>query len=203
MRPDADDQFVHLLQFLLEHHVCELHFGVFGVVAAVRVDLVEGFVLFVRLLQFAHDVVDGHFDRVVLVDCALAAARRPLGHEHGVQDGVGEVAVVDDFGVHGQAEDSRRVLGRDVVLDVGLEVVDGVQTRHFLLRLLVGLELERLAHVEHEVAQLLVQVGVEHPPVPVVGHAAALHGFANQLLQRAPWPHFIIVFLTFAELVIE
>jgi len=113
------------------------------------------------------------------------------------------VAVVNDFGVHGQAEDCGRVFGRDIVVDLLLEVVDGVQTRHFVLNVVVALELEWFAHVKHEVSQILVQVSVEHASVPVVSHAAALHCLADQVLQRAPWAHFVVIFLTFAEIVIK
>jgi len=50
VRPDADYEFVDLLQFLFEHHVGEVYLGVLGVVAAVCVYFVECFVFFLRLL---------------------------------------------------------------------------------------------------------------------------------------------------------
>jgi len=113
------------------------------------------------------------------------------------------VAVVNNFGIHRQAEDSRRVLCRNIVVNLLLEVVNTVQPRHILLVVvIICVELERFSRVEHEVTELLVQVGVECTPVPVVCHTTTLHCFANQLFKGPPWPHFVVVFLTFAHVVI-
>lgn len=114
------------------------------------------------------------------------------------------MAIVNNFGIHRQAEDSRRVLCRNIVVNLLLEVVNTVQPRHILLVVvIICVELERFSRVEHEVTQLLVQVGVECTPVPIVGHATTIHCFANQLFEGPPWPHFVVVFLTFAHVVIK
>lgn len=94
------------------------------------------------------------------------------------------MAVVNNFGIHRQAKNSRRVLCRNIVVNLLLEIVNTVEPRDILLVVvIICVELERFPRVEHEITELLVQVGVERTPVPVVCHTTALHCFANQLFQ--------------------
>jgi hypothetical protein len=65
---DAFDQFVDLLVFLFDHYISEVDAGVFGVVAAVLVDLVKGLVFFLMLLEFGHNDVHAVFDSLVFVN---------------------------------------------------------------------------------------------------------------------------------------
>lgn len=94
------------------------------------------------------------------------------------------MAIVNNFSIDRQAKDSGRVLCWNIVVNLLLEIVNSVEPRHILLVVvIIYVELERFPRVEHEITELLVQVGVKCTPVPVVCHTTALHCFANQLFQ--------------------
>lgn len=78
--------------------------------------------------------------------------------------------ILDDFGVDRQPEHGWRILSRDVVVDLLLISVYGIQIRYFVLEAggFVLKEIERFACVEEEVAKLLVEVCIEYASVPVV-----------------------------------
>jgi len=154
---DAPNEDVDPFDFLFEHHRSELEAWIFVVLYGV-VDLVFHLVELLGSLQLGVDIQQGLLHLGVhVVDVAVGLVAG-LHHQDGQQDPVRGVSIVDDFCVDVEAEDRGRILSRDGVLDELLLLVDGGQVGDHLLlgALLVDLEEERFALVEHEVAHVFV-----------------------------------------------
>jgi len=69
--------------------------------------------------------------------------------------------------------------------------------------LFVNVQEEWFPLVEHEVSEVLVQLAIQYSAVPVVSDTSSLHCLPDELFKWTPRAHFIFVFQTLAQLVIQ
>ena len=86
-----------------------------------------------------------------------------------------------------QPERLRGLYERERVDDAGVDVpVPGRGHDVVHPDALVGVKVKRLERVEEEIAEVLVEVGVQHAAVEGIRDAPAVHRLADEVSQRAP-----------------
>mmetsp|Transcript_14108 Transcript_14108/g.33880 ORF Transcript_14108/g.33880 Transcript_14108/m.33880 type:complete len:904 (+) Transcript_14108:88-2799(+) len=155
-----------------------------------------------RRRQLGQDVAGHAADEVLAADAPAAARHARLQVDQVGPDVLGGVGVVRDVGVAVQPERLGRLHDGQAVDDAGVRL-SGAVLRHHVVHLVVLEEVERLERVEQEVAQVLVQVRVEDAAVVRVRHAPAIHRLADQVPQRAPRQHVVLVLERLGEVRVD
>jgi len=147
--------------------------------------LIFHLILFLRCLQLSVNVINTRTYNIIHVYSLTIGFNPSLHAQHSQEDTITSISVIYNLCIDVQSKDSRRVLSRNIVVNILLLVNYGFHHRDDLLLslLFVNVQEEWFPLVEHEVSEVLVQLAIQYSAVPVVSDTSSLHCLPDELFK--------------------